>query len=135
MLDAYFVPEKTLITAKGDSQPLDVSEAGNRVFLLTLSITSIVEQESIEVSVFTSADATAWDAKPVATLPQKFYPGEYPVLVDLSSAPEAKFLRAHWEVTRWGRGPTTPKFEIALQLREVPQEVLREAHAEAQTRR
>jgi hypothetical protein len=135
MLDAYLVPEKTTITAKGDSQPLDISEAANRVFLLTLSIGSVVEQESIEVSVFSSADATTWDAKPVATLPQKFYVGEYPLLVDLTTMPVARFVRAHWELIRWGRGPTTPQFEIALRLREVPQDALRGAPAEAHTRR
>jgi hypothetical protein len=135
MLDAYLVPEKTAITAKGDSQPLDVSAAGSRVFLLTLSITSVVEQESIEVSVFTSADATTWDAKSVATLSQKFYPGEYPLLVDLTSAPQAKFVRVHWDVVRWGRGPTAPKFEAAIRLREVSEAALKEAQVEAQTRR
>ncbi len=135
MLDAYLVPEKTAITTKGDSQSVDVSEAGSRVFLLTLSITSVVEQESIELSVFTSADGTTWDAKPVAALAQKFYPGEYPLLVDLTSAPQAKFVRAHWDVVRWGRGPTAPKFDIALRLREVSETALREAQAEAQTRR
>lgn len=135
MLDAYLVPEKTQIIAKGDSQPLEISEAGSRVFLLTLSIASVVEQESIEVNVFTSADATTWDAKPVASLPQKFYPGEYPLLVDLTAATNAKFVRAHWEVTRWGRGPTAPKFEIAIRLREISEEALKEAQAEAQTRR
>jgi hypothetical protein len=134
MLDAWLVPEKTAITAKGDSQALDLSPAGNRVFLLTLSITSVVEQESIEVAVFTSADGTTWDTKPVASLAQKFYVGEYPLLVDLTSNPEAKFVRAHWELTHWGRGPTTPKFEIGLRLREVPQEALREAQTEAQAR-
>jgi len=135
MLDAFLVAAKTVVTAKGDSEPLDISSAANPVFLLTLSITSIVEQEAIEVSLFTSADSTTWDAKPVAALPQKFYVGEYPLLVDLSPAPSAKFVRAHWEVNRWGRGPTTPKFEIALRLREVSKEALREAEAEAHTRR
>ena len=135
MLDAYLVPEKTPITAKGDSQPLDISASGGHVFLLTLLVTSVVEQESIEISVFTSPDAATWSPKPAASLPQKFYPGEYPLLLDLSSAPDAKFVRAHWEVTRWGRGPTAPKFEIALRLREVPEESLREAQAEAQTLR
>jgi hypothetical protein len=135
MLDAYLVPEKSIITAKGDSQPLDVSESGSRVFLLTLSIASVVEQESIEVSVFTSADATTWDAKPVAALAQKFYPGEYPLLVDLTSAPQAKFVRAHWDAVRWGRGPNAPKFEVAIRLREVSEAALKEAQAEAQTRR
>ena len=135
MLDAYLIPEKTVITAKGDSQPLAIEEASSRVFLLTLSITSVVEQESIEVSVFTSADGTTWNAKPLATLPQKFYLGEYPTLVDLTSGPDAKFVRAHWEVSRWGRGPTGARFEIGLRCREVPAEALREAQLEAQTRR
>jgi len=135
MLDSFLVGEKTVVTAKDDSQPLDVSAAGSRIFLLTLSVSSIIEQEAIEISVFTSADGTTWDAKPVASLPQKFYNGDYPLLVDLSSAPQAKFVRAHWEVVRWGRGAITPKFEIALRLREVSQEALQEAQAEAQSRR
>jgi len=135
MLDAFLVPANTVITAKGDGAPLDIGEAANRVFLLTLSVTSIVEQEAIEVSLFTSADGTTWETKPVASLPQKFYLGEYPLLVDLSQSPTAKFVRGHWEVTRWGRGSTTPKFEIGLRLREVPKEVLQEAESEAHTRR
>src|ERR1044071_9369532 len=106
MFDAFLVPPNTTITAKGDSQALELSEMASRVFLLTLSITSVVEQEAIEVSVFTSADGATWEAKPVASLPQKFYGGEYPLLVDLSHAPQAKFIRAHWEVSRWGRGST-----------------------------
>jgi len=135
MLDAYLVPENTVITAKGDGQPLAIEHAASRVFLLTLSIISVVEQESIEVSVFTSADGTTWDAKPVATLPQKFYVGEYPVLVDLTATPEAKFVRAHWEVSRWGRGATGVHFEIGLRLREVSAEDLHEAQVEAQMHR
>ncbi len=135
MLDAFLVPANTVITAKGDSAPLDIGEAANRVFLLTLSITSIVEQEAIEVSIFTSADGTTWETKPVASLPQKFYLGEYPLLVDLSQAAGGKFVRAHWEVTRWGRGSTTPKFEISLRLREVSKVALQEAEAEAHGRR
>lgn len=119
MLDALILPERTVITANGDSAPVDVSTAEHRVFLLTLSITAVVEQESIELGVFTSGDGSTWEAKPVAALPQKFYVGEYPLLVGLAQNPEARFLRAHWDVSRWGRGPTTPRFEIALRLREI----------------
>lgn len=135
MIDAFLVPENTVVTAKGDSEPLDVSGAANPVFLATLSVSKIVEQESIEVSFFTSADGSTWEAKPVASLPQKFYIGEYPLLVDLSQASGAKFVRAHWDVNRWGRGPVTPSFEITLRVREVPAELLREARAEAAVRR
>src|ERR1700722_9077589 len=117
MLDAFLVPANTIITAKGDSAPIDVSGASSPVFLMTLSITSIVEQEAIDITLFTSQDGTTWDPKPTAALSQKFYVGDYPLLVDLSALPDAKFVRAHWEVTRWGRGAITPHFEMALRLR------------------
>jgi len=135
MLDAFLVPEKTAVTAKGDSEALDISAASNPVFLVTLSIDEVVEQESIEINLFTSADGTTWEAKSVATLPQKFYVGEYPVLVDLTAIANAKFVRAHWDVNRWGRGATTPRFVCGVRIREVPQEALLEAKAEASTRR
>src|SRR5271165_3937329 len=120
MIDVVLIPQNTIITAKGDSDPLDISAAAGKVLLATLTISKIVEQESIELLFFTSADGTAWEAKPLTSLPQQFYPGEYPLLVDLSKANGAKFVRAHWEVNRWGRGPVTPSFEIGLRVREVP---------------
>jgi hypothetical protein len=135
MIDAFLVPANTVITAKGDSEPLDISIASSPALLATLSISKVVEQESIEVSFFTSADGVTWEAKPVASLPQKFYVGEYPLLVDLSQASGAKFLRAHWEVNRWGRGPVTSSFEAGLRVREIPAELLQDARAEAATRR
>jgi hypothetical protein len=135
MLDAFLLPAKTLVTAKGDSEPLDVSTAASPVFLLTLSITSVVEQEAIDISLYISANGATWETKPVASLPQKFYVGEYPLLVNLAAVPNAKFVRAHWDVSRWGRGSTTPKFEIGLRLREVPTQALQEAEAEAKSRR
>ena len=134
MIDAILIPENTVVNAKGDSAPLDISAAANPVLLATLSITKVVEQESIEVMFYTSADGEAWEAKPVASLPQKFYVGEYPLLVDVSQASGAKFLRAHWEVNRWGRGPVTPSFEMSLRVREVPAALLQEAKTEAQLR-
>ena len=127
MIDVLLVPERTVVTANGDSEPLDLSGAETRIFLLTLTITSVVEQESIEVSVFTSEDGNKWESKPITALPQKFYVGEHPLLVDLTAVPNAKFLRAHWEVSRWGRGPTTPQFVISVRTREVSREMLQEA--------
>jgi hypothetical protein len=131
MLDALLLPERTVITANGDSGPVDISSATSRTLLLTLTIQSVVEQESIEVSVFTSEDGTAWEAKPVAGLPQKFYAGEYPLLLDLSQSPNARWARAHWDVNRWGRGTNKVHFEIGLRLREVPREMLDEARERA----
>src|SRR5215470_10761327 len=112
MLEAFLVPEKTVVTAKGDGAVIEVSHAEGRVFLLTLNITDIIEQESLDVSIQGSADGTTWTPKPIAAFPQKFYREEAPLLLDLSSMPDVKFIRAHWEVNRWGRGAVTPMFEF-----------------------
>jgi len=60
MIDAHLIAEKTVVSAKGDGPALDVSPATNRVFLLTLTITNIVEQEALDVSVYGSSDGAAW---------------------------------------------------------------------------
>jgi hypothetical protein len=131
MIEAFVVPEKTVVNGKGDGPALDVSRSEGRIFLLTLAITNIIEQESLDVSIFGSADGATWDAKPVAAFPQKFYREEIPLLLNLTARPEIKFIRAHWEVARWGRGTETPMFEFNVTLREVPQEILAEAAGRA----
>ena len=127
MIEALLVPDKTVATAKGDGAAIEVSQSQGRVFLLTLNITDIIEQESLDVSVHGSADGATWEPKPIVAFPQKFYREEAPLLLDLASKPEVKFIRAHWEVNRWGRGTETPMFEFSVSLREVPQEILAEA--------
>jgi hypothetical protein len=126
MFDTFLVPEKTVVTAKGDGPSVDVSSLQQRTLLLLLTITNVIEQESLDVSVWGSADDKTWSAKPLATYPQKFYRGEHPLLLDLSDQPEIKYLRAHWEVNRWGRGSETPMFEFSLKATEVAPEILRE---------
>ena len=129
--ELILVPAGTMVSAKGDGASLDISGAANRVFLVTLSITKIIEQESLDVSIFGSADGAAWDAKSIAAFPQKFYTEESPLLLDLTAHTNVKFVRAHWEVARWGRGTETPMFEFGVTMKEVPPEILKEASAEA----
>ena len=133
MIEGFLVPERTVTTAKGDGPALDLSRAEGRVFLLTLDITAVVEQESLDVSVQGSADGTTWDPKAIVAFPQKFYREEVPLLLDLTGKPDIKFVRAHWEVNRWGRGPATPRFEFSVTVREVPQEILAEAAGRVRT--
>jgi hypothetical protein len=131
MIDTALVPEKTVVQAKGDGPAIGINAATTRTFLLTLDITNIVEQEALEIFIHGSADGATWDAKALATLPQKFYRGQTPFLLDLRSHPDVKFIRAHWETARWGRGSETPMFEFGLSLKEIPPEVLRQAASEA----
>ena len=132
MIEAFLVPAKTVVNAPGDGPAIDISSASNRVFLLTLEITNIVEQESLDVVLLGSSDGAAWGPKPLMAFPQKFYRGQHPLLLDLTAHPEIKHLRAHWEVARWGRGTDVPMFEFQVTIKEVPPEILKEATAEAQ---
>jgi hypothetical protein len=132
MIDTELVAAKTLVSAKGDGPAVDVGGAASRVFLVTLEITQIIEQESLDVSIHGSADGAAWGAKAVGAFPQKFYRGESPLLLDLTAHPDVKFVRAQWGVARWGRGVETPMFEFGVRLKEVPADVLREATAGSQ---
>src|SRR5580658_5864054 len=129
-INTVLVPEQ-IVTAKGDGPALDVSGAVSRVFLVTLAITKIIEQESLGLSVFGSADGETWGAKSIAEVPQKFYCGETPLLLDLTTHADVKHVRAHWEVARWGRGTETPMFEFGVTLKEIPANILKEATAEA----
>jgi len=131
MIDTDLVGEKTIVTGKGDGPTVEVSSAAGRAFLVTLEITRIIEQESLDVSIHGSADGATWGAKAIAAFPQKFYCEQSPLLLDLTAHPDVKFVRAHWEVARWGRGVETPMFEFGVRLKEVPADVLREATAEA----
>jgi hypothetical protein len=131
MTELILVPSNTVVSAKGDGAAVDVCGASNRDFLVTLAITKIIEQESLDVSIYGSADSTAWDAKSIAAFPQKFYCGESPLLLDLTTHPTVRFVRAHWEVARWGRGTETPMFEFGVTMKEVPADILKEATAEA----
>ena len=134
MTENYLIAPGTVVTSKGDGPNVNLAAPG-KVYLLTLNITRVVEQEAIDVSVWASPDGTTWEPKPLAVFPQKFYPGQHPLLLDLAQRPEIKVVRAHWEVNRWGRGSETPMFELSLQLREVPPDILQATTAEAGARR
>ena len=83
-INTFLVPEKTVASAKGDGPMLDIGGSSSRVFLLTLDITDIIEQEALDVSVYASTDGTAWGTKPLLAFPQKFYRGQHPMLLDVS---------------------------------------------------
>ena len=129
--DRVLLPANTVVSSKGDGTAVDVSGASKRVFLVVLEITKIIEQEALELSLFGSADGATWGPKPVVTFPQKFYCEQTPLLMDLTAHPDVKFVRAHWDVARWGRGSETPMFEFGVTLSEVPPEILNEARAKA----
>ena len=113
MLPQFLLPETTVREA-GTGPDLNLGDQQGATLILTLGITRIIEQESIDLSVWGSADGSDWGTKPLISFPQKFYCGTYQILLDLSEHSNVKYLRAKWQVNRWGKGDPTPLFGIYL---------------------
>jgi hypothetical protein len=113
MPNNFLVPE-TKVQANGSGPVLDLGSSAGRTLLLTLGITKIVEQESLDVDIWGSPDGKDWGAKPLLSFPQKFYTGTYTLLLDLTGRPEIRYLQARWKVARWGVGSTTPMFHFYI---------------------
>lgn len=109
MRPTFLFPEST-VQKSGAGEPVEIEPGGTA--LLSLGITQIVEQESLDVDVLGSVDGEEWIPEPIRSFPQKFYAGVWQVLCDLESAPEVRFLKVGYKVARWGVGPTTPMFKF-----------------------
>ena len=81
-------------------------EVASEIVRLTLGITRIIAQESLEVSVWGSEDGEHWE--PLIAFPQKFYCGTYSMIADLTRHPDVRYLRAHWKVGRWMQDDRAP---------------------------
>jgi len=113
MLPQFLLPETTVREA-GTGPEISLGDQQGETLVLTLGITRIIEQESIDISIWGSSDGSDWGTKPLATFPQKFYCGTYQILLDLSDRPEIKRLRVKWAVNRWGKGDPKPLFTVYL---------------------
>jgi hypothetical protein len=114
------IPPNTLVEQNGEAQPVDISASSTRTFFCLMLITAQIEQESLDLSIWGSADGASWGTHPILKLPQGFYRGETRAVLELAMRPEVKFIRAKWELNRWGRVAPTPMFRVGLHLLEVP---------------
>ena len=121
MLPQFLLPETTVREA-GQSTDFDLGVTQTGTLVLTLGLTRIIEQQSIDISIWGSADGTDWGAKPLVAFPQKFYCGTYQILLDLSDRP-VRYLRAKWQVNRWGKGDPKPLFGVYLFVQELEHEL------------
>ena len=114
----YLVPPDTVAETAGAGAAFELGNLAGRPVLIILRVVDIIEQESLQVSVWGSADGHEWGAPPLFAFPQKFYRGMTPAALDLQLRPEVKYLQARWEVNRWGRGYPRPHFGFAVEIRE-----------------
>jgi hypothetical protein len=103
-----FVLPETVVREDGRSAEIALEASTGRVLMLTLGITRVLERETLEVSIHASREGSAWQR--LAAFPKKSYCGTYSLLVDLSSKPEMRYLRIHWNVSRWDDAVQKPVF-------------------------
>lgn len=104
-----FLLTETVADNAGAGPALEIP-AGSANLMITLGITRIVEQESLDLWITGSADGQEWTAKPLLRFPQKFYCGTYSMVLNLNDHPGVRYLRAEYKMARWGRGDRTPLF-------------------------
>jgi hypothetical protein len=109
-----FLLQETDVREAGTGPVISPGENTGETLILTLGITRIIEQESIDISIWGSVDGTDWGTRPLVSFPQKFYCGTYQMVLDLSERPDVRYLRAKWQVNRWGKGDQRPLFTLYL---------------------
>ena len=122
MLPQFLLPETTVREA-GTGPAIGLGEERGGTLILTLGITRIIEQESIDISIWGSADESDWGTKPIVAFPQKFYCGTYQLVVDLTDRPDVKFLRVKWAVNRWGKGDPKPLFAVYVFVQQMERQL------------
>jgi hypothetical protein len=119
-IELHLIPADTRMEASADGASFNISQSATRTFLCRLTVTDQIEQESLDVSIWGSADGEAWPKRPLLKLPQQFYRGTTKLVLDLSLRSEVKFIRARWDLNRWGRVAPTPMFVAGMDLLEIP---------------
>jgi hypothetical protein len=119
-MELDLIPRGTRLTANGEGEPHDINGSGTRTFLCTMFIAEQLEQEALDISIGGSVDGENWTSKPLLMMPQRFYRGETRQVLDLSFKPEIRFIRAKWDLFRWGRVAPHPMFVVGFRLTEVP---------------
>jgi hypothetical protein len=113
MLPEFLIPEAT-VRESGTGPEIFIGSHQGEILNLNLGITRIIEQESVDLSIWGSSDGTVWLPKPLVSFSQKFYCGNYQIELDLSQFPDVRHLRAKWQLNRWGKGDPKPLFTLYL---------------------
>ena len=115
----YLVPPDAAIETPGEGAAFELGALAGKQVVIVLRISEVIEQESLDISLWGSADAQDWGSKPLFSFAQKFYTGATPAAVDLRQRPEIKFLKVRWDANRWGRGYPRPYFRFGVEIQEL----------------
>ena len=104
-----YVVQETAVREGGQSSVFALGENTGQTLVVTLAITHAMEQESLDLDIYTSADGLSWPKEPEARFRQKSYCGTYHLTLPRS---EARYMKAVWEVSRWRHSAGRPFFQF-----------------------
>jgi hypothetical protein len=109
MLRHFLLPE-SIARADGMGPEIDLGSKRGKLLVLTLGITRILEQESLELSVWGSPDGQKWGCKAAGKVPAQvllrplFHSSEF------GSQSDVSFVRVQWRMSRWSKRENMPMF-------------------------
>ena len=120
MLPAFLLPE-TEISESGAGTAFELGTFKGmyprpQQLTVTLGITHILQQHSLELAILGSEDGNTWWYPPLASFSQKFYCGTYQITLDLKNRSQVRYLLPRWKLSRWGHSSTHPLFGLYLTI-------------------
>lgn len=95
-----------------------LEDYAGKLLVLTLRITDVMERTGLSVSIWGSSDQEDWGDRPLVTFRQRQYCGVYSVLLNLAKNTDTRYVRVHWNTTKFGRAERTPLFGFEVFLEE-----------------
>ncbi len=115
----FLLPEiEVSESGAGTPFPLDALDQSGcpEQLSITLEITHILQQHSLELAILGSRDGTNWLYPPLASFSQKFYCGTYHMSLDLKNRTDVRYLLPRWKLSRWGHSTGEPLFGLYLTI-------------------
>jgi len=66
------IPSGTRLSSNGEGESHNIGTSQSRTFLCSMIITSQLEQESVDISIWGSVDGQDWGKLPLLKMPQRF---------------------------------------------------------------
>lgn len=113
------LPEET-VRENGHSSEVALGPFRGSVLHITLTITRMMEQQTLELILWGSSSGADWNV--LATLPHRHYCGVYHDTIDLTEHPEVSLLRVEWRLRSWSHTASSRLVTFSLAAEEVREE-------------
>jgi len=106
----YRLLSPCLERADGTGPAVDLGLDHANLLVISMGINHVIENERLTLSIWGSVDGNDWGDKPLVSFPPKAYCGIYSTFLNLSANPRVRYLRAQWNMVRWGRSDGSQLF-------------------------